>query len=389
MTDPSTILLFLSLLGQVAKGGNGAPPGGGGAGPPGPPGGSGSGFPSSMNPVASAAASAATAQQAAAISQDPIAAQHADVATQHAAAAAATTDPVAQVTHAGAAADAASQAIQAATGGAGAPAAAPSPAPAPAPTVAPGAMPAMPPWGSAVVPSGLPPFPGPGWTPDTPVAQTVAGRAAYWNPQLWNYGSKQIVKPFVQEQYGGRWLTFVAAWHPDSSGNPVVMATEAWRLATDSPAVDAQGASVPTPAQQVAVQQAAAATTPAPAPQVAPAPGKPPPVQPYPGTGAWKSNPIYIRRYQAALTYLGFDPGGITGVASPATMAAVVSFERAHGLTVDTGQAGPQVAAALDAALGYGGGGAAPAVADDDGSTGTVETDAYQAAFQDDSGNGG
>lgn len=106
-----------------------------------------------------------------------------------------------------------------------------------APPVPPGALPPMPPWGGTdpVVPSTLPPFPGPGWVPDTPVTDTIAQRASYWNPQLWNYATKTIVKPYVQEMLGGQWVTFAAAWHPGDQGAHTYMATEAWRLASAPP----------------------------------------------------------------------------------------------------------------------------------------------------------
>lgn len=117
----------------------------------------------------------------------------------------------------------------------------PAPHPIPPPGVLPGPFPPIPPikpqpWpGPSPTPSSLPPFPGPGWVPDTPVSQAVSLRAAYWNPQLWNFATQTIVKPFVQEQFGGRWLTFKAAQH-GTMGNNKVMATEAWRLATAPPA---------------------------------------------------------------------------------------------------------------------------------------------------------
>lgn len=111
-----------------------------------------------------------------------------------------------------------------------------------APPVPPGALPPMPPWGGTVVPSTLPPFPGPGWVPDVPVTDTVAQRASYWNPQLWDYPTKTIRKPYVQEQLGGQWVTFAAAWHPGDAGPQTYMATEAWRLA------DAPPIAPPTPA---------------------------------------------------------------------------------------------------------------------------------------------
>jgi len=94
-----------------------------------------------------------------------------------------------------------------------------------------GAVP-MPPWPTAAVPADLPAFPGPGWVPDTPETQPVSKRADYWNNFLWDQKNKKIVKAFVQEQFGGQWLTFAAQWHPGDKGAQTFMATEAWRLAT-------------------------------------------------------------------------------------------------------------------------------------------------------------
>jgi len=128
------------------------------------------------------------------------------------------------------------------------------PAPAPAPAVPPGGSVPMPPWPAAPTPGTLPPFPGPGWIPDTPVTAAISARASYWNPQLWDYSTKKIRKPFVQEVFGGQWLTFRAAWHPGDKGPQTFMATEAWRLATAPQAAP----SVPTTAT-TNVQAAASA----------------------------------------------------------------------------------------------------------------------------------
>lgn len=86
------------------------------------------------------------------------------------------------------------------------------------------------PFPTPVQPQGLPPFPGPAWTPCATTA-VITSRALYWNPILWNYASKTIRQPTAQEQLGGQWVTFKAAWHPDASGNPKgLMATEAYCL---------------------------------------------------------------------------------------------------------------------------------------------------------------
>lgn len=120
------------------------------------------------------------------------------------------------------------------------PAPPPSPAiPVPsAPPIAPGVLPPMPPWNQGagpVCPDTLPPFPGPGWEPDNPVSTAIAARASYWNPILWDYGSKTVTHPGVCEQFGGRWLHFVAAWHPGDAGPQTYMATECWRQAGAQP----------------------------------------------------------------------------------------------------------------------------------------------------------
>lgn len=226
------------------------------------------------------------------------------------------------------------------------PAPAPPPAPVPvvpvpvAPLTPPGVLPPMPPWPSPPTPGTLPPFPGPGWCPDTPVTATVAARAAYWNPQLWDYPSKTVRKAFVQEQLGGQWVTFSAAWHPGSAGPKTYMATEAWRQCTAPPIAPPTPVPVPpTPDQPIA---------------------KPGPVGPEPAPGAWQSNAPFIGRYQSALTYLArtrahapWDPKGVDGKYGPNTSAAVKAFQGDHGLTVD-GECGNQTAASLDAELGYG-----------------------------------
>jgi hypothetical protein len=143
------------------------------------------------------------------------------------------------------------------------PAPGPKPAPAPGvPAVPPTPAPApMPPWPAPVVPTGLPPFPGPGWVADTPVSPAVTARATFWNPQLWDFPTKRIVKPFVIEQFGGRWLAFRAAWHPGAQGPQTFMATEAYRLASAAPVQPSPVTPAPViaPSTLVAAAQAALA----------------------------------------------------------------------------------------------------------------------------------
>jgi peptidoglycan hydrolase-like protein with peptidoglycan-binding domain len=199
----------------------------------------------------------------------------------------------------------------------------------------------MPAWPSPPTPGTLPPFPGPGWCPDTPVSQTVAARAAYWNPQLWDYPSKTVRKAYVQEQLGGSWVTFAAAWHPGNSGPQTYMATEAWKVCAAPPI-------------------APVTPPPMPAPAVVPTPTqKPGPIGPEPAPGAWQTNSAYIKRYQAALSYLAhaipmpsLDPLGVDGKFGPNTKNAVMNYQRAHGLTVD-GEVGNATAASIDQTMGY------------------------------------
>ena len=105
-----------------------------------------------------------------------------------------------------------------------------------APPTPPGTLPPTPSWTGPITPcpSNLAPFPG-GWVPDVPVSTAVQARAEYWNPILWDYAQKTIAHPTVCEQFGGRWLMFVAAWHAGDQGPQTFMATEAWRLASEVP----------------------------------------------------------------------------------------------------------------------------------------------------------
>jgi Putative peptidoglycan binding domain len=226
-------------------------------------------------------------------------------------------------------------------------------------TTSPAPSPANLPWPTGAVPSTLPPFPGPGWEPDIPVTAEVASRATYWNGLLWDFTTKKQRKPFVQENFGGQWITWAAAWHPDATGAPnKLMATEAWRV---KPAAQAP---VVTPV--VVPAQAPAA---APAPSAAPTPHAAPPaaapmsvqhevvhVSPYPGPGAWKSNVEYVKRYQVALDALGYvgkdnQPLIVDGKVGPNTDFAVKAFQTAHGVKPADGQAGADTAKAIDAAL--------------------------------------
>lgn len=85
---------------------------------------------------------------------------------------------------------------------------------------------------------------------------------------------------------------------------------------------------------------------------------KPPPVGPYPGPGAWKSNKAYVERYQEVLSWLAshkskpaWDPHGVDGNAGTDTMHAVEAFQRDNGISPADGEAGSVTATKLDALL--------------------------------------
>lgn len=268
----------------------------------------------------------------------------------------------------------------------------PMPPPAPGEVIAPPlvvdvppppAAPPMPPWAGPVTPSALPPFPGPGWVYDEPVSAAVVARAQYWNPKLWNYAQKRIVSPFVQEQFGGRWLTFKAAWHPGDKGPQTFMSTEAFRLASAAPiapapqppppqapplAVIPPGPPVPpaSPMPQAPLPEAPPApfavpasvvVPPADVPVVAPV-SPPPPIPPYPGPGAYKTNSPYILAYQKVLAYLAardkhpaWSPGGLDGKYGALTAAAVKAFQASNGIAPQDGAMGSGTEAVANALL--------------------------------------
>jgi len=209
----------------------------------------------------------------------------------------------------------------------------PGPAPAPVPHVTPFGPPK--PFPTPVKPQGLPPFPGPSWTACAPTPAIVA-RAQYWNPILWNYPTKTIRQATAQEQLGGQWVTFRAAWHPDASGNPKgLMATEAYCLG--------------------GVQPPGPGPTPPPGPLTTVAA-----VGPEPALGAWKNDAAYVKRYQASLSLLSFTKSkpawntqGVDGQAGPHTMGAVRAFQVDNGVQPVDGEVGSITSSAIDRMQGF------------------------------------
>jgi len=76
-----------------------------------------------------------------------------------------------------------------------------------------------PPW-PADPPHNLPPFPGPGWEPDSPPGAGVAVRAAQLLPTLWSRGEGAHAVEFIK----GRWIGFKASRMGSKRG------VTAWRM---------------------------------------------------------------------------------------------------------------------------------------------------------------
>jgi peptidoglycan hydrolase-like protein with peptidoglycan-binding domain len=128
-------------------------------------------------------------------------------------------------------------------------------------------------------------------------------------------------------------VTFVARNH--GTGGKLVMATEAWCLAQPGP-------------------------SPGPLPGPAPT-GRPGPVGPEPELGGWQSDVAFVKRYQAALSYLAvtknqptWNPQAVDGSAGPNTQAAARAFQSANGITPVDGEVGSGTASVIDTLLGYG-----------------------------------
>lgn len=174
-----------------------------------------------------------------------------------------------------------------------------------------------PPWPS-VVPAGLPPFPGPGWVPDSPPPPAVVSRAFQLLPQLWAQGQGAS----KTEQTAGRWITYVARMI--GTKRSVI----AYRLAS------------PTPVSTMHAPVGPPLSTPGPVlVTTAPAPASPTALPTLRLTKPNTKGPSVIHLQQR----LNIPADGVFG---SGTQAAVKAFQLAHGLKAD-GVVGPATWAAL------------------------------------------
>jgi hypothetical protein len=190
---------------------------------------------------------------------------------------------------------------------------------------------AAPPAWPAAIPAGLPPFPGPGWVPDSPPPQLVVARAFALLPQLWQRGEGSS----TTEQTAGRWITYVARMVG------VKKSVLAYRLAQPTtpvvaPVMPGAPVAMAPPGIVPAVYHPTAAPVPMPIP-VHPAAAPPPhPATPLPTLKLTHPNTkgpsvIYLQQR------LGIPADGVFGTS---TDHAVRAFQTAHGLQPD-GVVGP------------------------------------------------
>jgi hypothetical protein len=183
-----------------------------------------------------------------------------------------------------------------------------------------------PPW-PQVVPSGLPAFPGPGWTPDEPPPPAVGTRAHQLLPSLWTAGPGT----FKVEQTAGRWIADRATPMGEKKG--VVAYRE-----SAHPALRAQ----PSPAGRPVVTPEGPTLTASVRP---PSPAAPPAVaRPSVSTAL----PTLRRGSKGEDVRIAQRALGVTadGDFGPATEAATRAYQRSRGLTPD-GIIGPQTWGAL------------------------------------------
>lgn len=193
-----------------------------------------------------------------------------------------------------------------------------------------------PPW-PQVVPAGLPPFPGAGWQPASPVTSAQTSRAWQLLPELWKYGEGT----WRTEKTADRWTTYKAVGLPGGKKGVVAYTmTSAAAAAAPTPEQSAMARNIDAGLQRAFAPAAPGPTAPASAVQPAPkAALQQAGVQTLRLTTPRMTGPTIVWLQQR----LGVPADGVYG---PGTMAAVQHYQAAHGLTAD-GVVGPATWASL------------------------------------------
>jgi hypothetical protein len=183
-----------------------------------------------------------------------------------------------------------------------------------------------PPWPQAV-PGALPPFPGPGWGPASPVTSAMAARAWQLLPELWAHGEGT----WKTEKTNDRWVTYKAA-HTSPGKKGVI----AYTVRSGAPAAAAPSAQPAMAMAPVAAPRPAAGPV-VPASAVTPAA----PVQPASTEALHAAGVPTLRLTSPRMTgptivwlqqQLGIQADGSYGTG---TEAAVRHYQAAHHLPVD------------------------------------------------------
>lgn len=206
--------------------------------------------------------------------------------------------------------------------------------------------PPSPPW-PAVMPTGLPAFPGPSWEFDTPPPLAVQQRAGQLVSQLWKQGKGA----FRIEQTAGRWIAYraeivasgkkgIVAYRIKQAAAPRRAPTQARRPTPLLPAATTAPASYPAPASSPAAAPARRVEV-----EVGPAiihPENRPTLRQGAGMGSLEHQSGHVMYVQRVL---GVAP--VDGNFGPITAKAVDRFQRSNDLKVDA-VVGPETWAALD-----------------------------------------
>lgn len=171
-----------------------------------------------------------------------------------------------------------------------------------------------------VVPAGLPPFPGPGWHPASPVTGAMSSRAFQLLPQLWQHGAGT----WKTEKTGDRWVTYRATDMGAGKRGVVAFTTSAQA----------------SPAAAAAPVQQASMTSPSRPSQIVPAST--------PASSGMPTLKLTTPRMQGpSVVWLQQKLGLVAdGVFGTGTQAGVINYQSAHGLLAD-GVVGPKTWASL------------------------------------------